>query len=149
MSSGPEPVVPSDADDVERHPCPRCLVEPGSPCRSRSGAVATTYHTGRFTKVARLAKLLRVPLPAARTSPRNCSTNSTPWPRTASRATRSLVLRAVLTHHVLFAWNRLGISAQQQHLLAVAASKAVFHQELAPPPGLACGPAVPTRLGCA
>ncbi|MGH3842755.1 MAG: thiopeptide-type bacteriocin biosynthesis protein, partial [Pseudonocardiaceae bacterium] len=48
-------------------------------------------------------------------------------------------LRAVLTHHVLFAWNRLGISAQQQHLLAAAASKAVFQRELAPDPGLACG----------
>ena len=55
---------PSDADDVERHPCPRSRAEPGSPCRSRSGAVAGTYHTGRFTKVPRLAKLLRVPTPA-------------------------------------------------------------------------------------
>ncbi|MFB4284311.1 recombinase family protein [Nonomuraea sp. MTCD27] len=55
-----------DADEVERHPCPRCAVTPGSPCRSRSGAVAGTYHTGRFTKVARLAKLLRVPTPADR-----------------------------------------------------------------------------------
>ncbi|WP_425567050.1 zinc finger domain-containing protein [Sphaerisporangium flaviroseum] len=36
-----------DADEVERHPCPRCAVAPGSPCRSRSGAVAGTYHTGR------------------------------------------------------------------------------------------------------
>ncbi|WP_445529980.1 zinc finger domain-containing protein [Streptomyces cyslabdanicus] len=35
---------PSDADDVERHLCPRCRAEPGSPCRSRSGAVAGTYH---------------------------------------------------------------------------------------------------------
>ncbi|MGP3920604.1 zinc finger domain-containing protein [Nonomuraea sp. 10N515B] len=49
-----------DADEVERHPCPRCAVAPGSPCRSRSGAVAGTYHTGRFTKIPRLAKLLRV-----------------------------------------------------------------------------------------
>ncbi|MFD6181850.1 hypothetical protein [Streptomyces goshikiensis] len=57
---------PSDADDVERHLCPRCRAEPGSPCRSRSGAVAGTYHTGRFTKVPRLAKLLRVPTPADR-----------------------------------------------------------------------------------
>ncbi|MGW3643322.1 zinc finger domain-containing protein [Streptomyces sp. NPDC005166] len=34
---------PSDADDVERQLCPRCRAEPGSPCRSRSGAVAGTY----------------------------------------------------------------------------------------------------------
>ncbi len=55
-----------DADDVERHPCPRCSVEPGSPCRSRSGTVASTYHTGRFMKVTRLAKQLRVPTPSDR-----------------------------------------------------------------------------------
>ncbi|WP_434095091.1 hypothetical protein [Streptomyces lydicus] len=35
-------------------------------CRSHSGAVAGTYHTGRFTTVPRLAKLLRVPPPADR-----------------------------------------------------------------------------------
>ncbi|MEW2404867.1 zinc finger domain-containing protein [Streptomyces griseoviridis] len=56
----------ADADDVERHPCPRCAAAPGSPCRSRAGAVAGTYHTGRFTKVPRLAKLLRVQTPADR-----------------------------------------------------------------------------------
>ncbi|MEV5085165.1 recombinase family protein [Streptomyces sp. NPDC056159] len=65
MSSGQE-ASPSDGDDVERHPCPRCKADPGSPCCSRSGAVAGTYHTGRFTKVPRLAKLLRVPTPADR-----------------------------------------------------------------------------------
>ncbi|MFF1358533.1 recombinase family protein [Streptomyces sp. NPDC058297] len=62
----PQTVLVPDADDVERHPCPRCQTQPGSPCRSRSGAVAGTYHTGRFTKVPRLAKLLRVPTPADR-----------------------------------------------------------------------------------
>ncbi len=66
MSSEPDATVASDAAEVERHPCTRCLVEPGSPCRSRSGAVTGTYHTGRFTKVPRLAKLIRIPTPADR-----------------------------------------------------------------------------------
>jgi protein-L-isoaspartate(D-aspartate) O-methyltransferase len=37
-------------------------------------------------------------------------------------------LRAVLTHHVLFAWNRLGIPAAQQHTLAATAGHIVFRQ---------------------
>ncbi|CAM5697249.1 zinc finger domain-containing protein [Streptomyces aurantiogriseus] len=78
----PQEASPSDADEVERHPCPRCRAEPGSPCRSRSGAVAGTYHTGRFTKVPRLAKLLRVPAPADRGPGR-------PW-RRAPRNPRQL-----------------------------------------------------------
>ncbi|WP_455680394.1 zinc finger domain-containing protein [Streptomyces griseofuscus] len=56
----PHQLPTADADDVERHLCPRCAAAPESPCRSRAGAVAGTYHTGRFTKVPRLAKLLRV-----------------------------------------------------------------------------------------
>ncbi|WP_234534328.1 zinc finger domain-containing protein [Streptomyces shenzhenensis] len=64
--TGPQDTTESDADDVGRHDCPRCGVQPGSPCRSRSGAVAGIYHTGRFKEVARLAKLLRVPAPADR-----------------------------------------------------------------------------------
>lgn len=41
-------------------------------------------------------------------------------------------LRAVLTHHLLFALNRLGVSAQHQHVLATAASRVVFQQEIVP-----------------
>src|SRR5512139_3495567 len=62
----PQDTVERDGDDVERHPCPRCQAEAGSPCRSRSGAVTITYHTGRFTQVPRLAKRLRVTTPADR-----------------------------------------------------------------------------------
>lgn len=42
-------------------------------------------------------------------------------------------LRAVLTHHTLFAWNRAGISARTQALLAQAAASAIFDRELDPP----------------
>ncbi|MFF9690984.1 recombinase family protein [Streptomyces sp. NPDC014623] len=62
----PFPSDRSDADDVERHTCPKCDAQPGSPCRSRGGAVTSAYHTGRFTKVPRLTKELRVPTPADR-----------------------------------------------------------------------------------
>ncbi|WP_425508922.1 zinc finger domain-containing protein [Streptomyces malaysiensis] len=50
MGQAPHEAFPGDADDVERRPCPRCKAAPGSPCRSRSGAVASTHHSGRFTK---------------------------------------------------------------------------------------------------
>ncbi|MGW0544965.1 recombinase family protein [Streptomyces griseoincarnatus] len=42
------------------------MPQPGSPCRSRGGAVASAYHTRRFTMVPRLKKALRVPTPADR-----------------------------------------------------------------------------------
>ncbi|MFG3054140.1 recombinase family protein [Kitasatospora sp. NPDC048239] len=66
MLTYPQGTIESAADDVERHDCPRCGVQPGSPCRSRAGTVAGIHHTGRFKKVPRLARLLRVPTPADR-----------------------------------------------------------------------------------
>ncbi|MFJ4126390.1 hypothetical protein ACIP3U_34385 [[Kitasatospora] papulosa] len=62
----PAPADRSDSDDVEQHAYPKCDAQPGPPCRSRGGAVASTYHTRRFTKVPRLKKALRVPNPADR-----------------------------------------------------------------------------------
>ncbi|MGW0786224.1 zinc finger domain-containing protein [Streptomyces sp. NPDC002913] len=47
----PPPTDRSDADDVEQHACPKCDAQPGSSCRSRGGAVASAYHTRRFTLV--------------------------------------------------------------------------------------------------
>ncbi|MEU9576186.1 hypothetical protein [Streptomyces chilikensis] len=41
--TGTQDPSPGDADDVERHPCPRCDVQSGSPRRSRGGAVAGAY----------------------------------------------------------------------------------------------------------
>ncbi|WP_326743238.1 recombinase family protein [Streptomyces sp. NBC_01768] len=62
----PSPADRSDADDVEQHTCPKCDAQPGSPCRSRGGAVASAYHTRRFTQVPQLKKALRVPTPTDR-----------------------------------------------------------------------------------
>ena len=44
----------------------------------------------------------------------------------ARRGTLTRGLRAVLTHHLLFLFNRHGVSADDQRLLATAASRAVF-----------------------
>ncbi|MGW4564815.1 hypothetical protein ACWEN3_21175 [Streptomyces sp. NPDC004561] len=62
------------------------ISQPGSP-RSRSGAVAGIHHTGRFKKIPRLAKLLRVPSPADRGpgQPWRPGTPSPPAPETGTR----------------------------------------------------------------
>jgi protein-L-isoaspartate(D-aspartate) O-methyltransferase len=44
----------------------------------------------------------------------------------ASRGTLTRGLRAVLTHHLLFLFNRHGVSAADQHLLATAARQVIF-----------------------
>jgi protein-L-isoaspartate(D-aspartate) O-methyltransferase len=65
------------------------------------------------------------------------------WPATFQRAGNQLAelaqegrltrgLRAVLAHHILFAWNRLGIPADVQAVLAGTATHTVFHQDLDP-----------------
>lgn len=62
----PSPADRSDAADVEQHACPGCDAQPGSPCRSRGGAIASACHARRSTKVPRLKKALRVPASAGR-----------------------------------------------------------------------------------
>lgn len=66
---------------------------------------------------------------------------STPaWPGAFQHAGRALAdlaqhgtltrgLRAVLAHHLLFTFNRLGVSAEHQNLLAIAAGQVVFQHE--------------------
>ncbi|MCO6004749.1 thiopeptide-type bacteriocin biosynthesis protein [Actinoallomurus purpureus] len=46
----------------------------------------------------------------------------------AQRGTLTRGLRAILAHHVLFAWNRAGVAAHHQALLAATASEVVFGQ---------------------
>ncbi|WP_329143011.1 methyltransferase, FxLD system [Streptomyces sp. NBC_01456] len=58
-------------------------------------------------------------------------------------------LRAVLTDHLLFAFNRLGISAQHQNVLATAASRVIFHREPIPdsaPTSTRAAPVNPTTV---
>ncbi|MGH3911788.1 MAG: methyltransferase, FxLD system [Pseudonocardiaceae bacterium] len=57
------------------------------------------------------------------------------------RLTRGL--RAVLAHHILFAWNRAGIPADQQALLAAAAAQVIFLTDPPTAPCLICGRAAP------
>lgn len=65
------------------------------------------------------------------------------WPAAFQQAGRDLAdlaqqgsltrgLRAVLAHHILFAWNRLGIPTELQHRLADIAGKVVFNENSAP-----------------
>lgn len=49
----------------------------------------------------------------------------------AQHGTLTRGLRAVLAHHLLFTFNRLGVSAEHQHLLATAAGQVVFQHERA------------------
>lgn len=55
-----------DAEAVERHACPRCGVQAGSPCRTNNETVAPTYHTARHVLVPSLRKGLGVKTPRDR-----------------------------------------------------------------------------------
>ncbi len=57
----------------------------------------------------------------------------------AQQGTLTRGLRAVVAHHLLFAFNRLGIAAEHQHVLATAASQVVLQPEIAPGPALTSG----------
>lgn len=54
------------AEAVERHPCPKCQTQAGSPCRTRGGKTAAKYHTARFILVPALRENLAVPAPPDR-----------------------------------------------------------------------------------
>lgn len=54
------------ADAVELRRCPKCEAPAGSPCRTRSGTVAASYHTARFVLVPALREALAVAIPAGR-----------------------------------------------------------------------------------
>lgn len=51
---------------VERHPCPKCEVPAGNPCRTRAGKTAAKYHTARFILVPSLRDELTVAVPGDR-----------------------------------------------------------------------------------
>lgn len=59
-------VTAAPADLVEGHDCPKCSAPTGSPCRTTSGKVATSYHTGRFALVPSLKAELEIKTPIDR-----------------------------------------------------------------------------------
>ncbi|WP_434593625.1 methyltransferase, FxLD system [Streptomyces sp. A5-4] len=82
-------------------------------------------------------------LTAKADSPGSPLTLTPAWPAGFEDAGRALAdlahhghltrgLRAVLTDHLLFAFNRLGISAPYQAVMATAASRVIFHREPVP-----------------
>jgi len=81
-------------------------------------------------------------------------TSAPTWPAAFEHAGQALArlaqqggltrgLRAVLAHHLLFSFNRLGIPGQHQHLLATAAARAIFGPDTAPGPAQANGRSQP------
>jgi protein-L-isoaspartate(D-aspartate) O-methyltransferase len=84
---------------------------------------------------------------ATTNSPNSPLASAPDWSAAFHRAGRGLVnladqgsltrgLRAVLAHQILFAWNRAGIPASQQGLLAATAARVVFQTEPAHVPSL-------------
>ncbi|MCW2948943.1 MAG: hypothetical protein JWR24_5660 [Actinoallomurus sp.] len=77
------------------------------------------------------------------------------WPGAFDRAGRCLAelahqggltrgLRAVLAHHILFAWNRIGLPADVQATLAGTAAHSVFQQDPERPSALISAPTAPS-----
>jgi protein-L-isoaspartate(D-aspartate) O-methyltransferase len=86
------------------------------------------------------ADAVRVLITGAASTPASPLAAAPGWPAAFAQAGEVLAglerdgrlvrgLRAVLAHHVLFAWNRLGISAEDQQLLAATAATIVFATE--------------------
>jgi protein-L-isoaspartate(D-aspartate) O-methyltransferase len=120
---------------------------------ARVAAHRATSHTPRPQPGAAAAVLRLI---SARAGSAHSPLRAAPaWPAAFCQAGRDLAelaqhgtltrgLRAVLAHHVLFAWNRAGIPAPQQAVLAATASAVVFQQEpAASPPWFPASPRVP------
>jgi thiopeptide-type bacteriocin biosynthesis protein len=122
---------------------------------ARVAARRATSHTPRPQPGATAAVLRLIsaragsPLAAAPTWPAAFCQAGRDLAGLAQHGTLTRGLRAVLAHHVLFAWNRAGIPAPQQAVLAATASAAVFqHEPAASPPWFPAPPCVP-ELGSA
>ncbi|GAA2113834.1 methyltransferase, FxLD system [Streptomyces synnematoformans] len=116
--------------------------------------------TGTPEPSVRTVAAVQTLLAAADDSPGSPLTQTPAWPSAYEDAGGALAdlgrhggltrgIRAILTDHVLFAFNRLGISAEQQAALATAASRVVFHHQTEPLQalrGAGTAPAQPTTV---
>jgi protein-L-isoaspartate(D-aspartate) O-methyltransferase len=105
--TGPQPEPARPAAEAVHQLLTAASPAPGSPLREAPGWPAAFQHAGE--QIAGLAR----------------------------RGTLTRGIRAVLAHHILFAWNRLGIPARQQHQLAATAATVIFGgpRHAAPPAG--------------
>ncbi|WP_326796965.1 methyltransferase, FxLD system [Streptomyces sp. NBC_01808] len=103
-------------------------------------AVAEHRATHAMAPSASTQARVQMLITAADDSPGSPLAQTPAWPAAYENAAKALAdlaghgaltrgIRAVLTDHLLFAFNRLGISAEHQAVVARAASRTVFHRK--------------------